>query len=244
MKKYLYQDLFELEEKHWWHLSKRGTLIELIKSLVPKKLKDPKILEIGCGTGKNLEVLGKFGKSWGLDISQEAIKFCTKRGLENVSLGEAENIPFPKDNFDIVVLLDVLEHTNDIKAIKEIYRVLKPKGYLIVTVPAFSWLWSQWDVVLEHKRRYKQKELTLLLKRKGFRIIKISYTFSFLVLPALVIRFIKSRIFKEYYPSDFRLGGSFFNQLFLQLTKIERFIMFKKSIPFGTSIICLAQKRW
>lgn len=239
MRKYLYQDLYELEEKHWWHLSKRQELIGLVKWL---KLKNTNILEIGCGTGKNLEVLSKFGETWGLDNSKEAIKFCKRRGLNNLVLGDAENIPFSKGKFNLIILLDVLEHTDDIKSIKEISRVLAPKGYLIITVPAFFWLWSQWDVVLEHKRRYKKHELISKLELRGFKIVKISYVCSFLVLPALVIRFIKSRIFKKEYPSDFKLGGSLSNWLFLQLCNIERITRSKIELPFGTSIICLAQK--
>jgi len=243
MRKNLYQDLFELEEKHWWHLSKRKVLLEIIKDLNLNKFRNPKILEIGCGTGKNLEVLDKFGKTLGLDISEEAIKFCRKRGLKNVSLGQAEKIPFPKDNFDLVVLLDVLEHTNDQKTIKEIHRILKSKGFLIVTAPAFPWLWSQWDVVLGHKRRYTLKGLAFILKREGFETKKISYMFSFLVVPAFFVRLIKSKFFKKDYRSDFRLSILFLNWIFLQFSNLERLILLKKGIPFGTSIICLAQKR-
>lgn len=240
MRKYLYRDLYELEEKHWWHLSKRQELIGLVKWL---KLKNANLLEIGCGTGKNLEVLGKFGEIWGLDNSKEAISFCKRRGLNNLVLGNAEKIPFSSRKFDLIILLDVLEHTDDVKCINEIYRVLASNGYLIITVPSFTWLWSQWDVVLEHKRRYKKHELMSKLELGGFKIAKISYVYSFLVLPVVVIRFIKSKIFKDTYPSDFKLGGSFSNWLFLQLCNIERVIRLKIELPFGTSIICLAQKK-
>ncbi len=240
MRKYLYQDLYDLEEKHWWHISKRKELTELIKWL---NLKNFNILEIGCGTGKNLDVLRKFGKTWGLDNSKEAIKFSKKRGLNNLVLGEAENIPFSGGKFNLIILLDVLEHTDDIKTLKEIFRVLVPGGYLIITVPAFSWLWGRWDVVLEHKRRYKKSELVSKLNLGGFKVLKASYLYSFLVLPALVIRLIKSKFFKKDYPSDFKLGGVLSNWIFLQLCNLERVIRSKAGLPIGTSIICLAQKK-
>lgn len=240
MRNYLYQDLYELEEKHWWHLSKRRELILLLEML---NLTNPNILEIGCGTGKNLEVLNKFGEIWGIDNSRKAIKFCKKRGLNNLVLGKAESIPFSNGKFNIIILLDVLEHTDDIKTLREIFRVLAPRGYLISTVPAFSWLWSQWDVVLQHKRRYKKNELSSKLELAGFKIVKISYLYSFLVLPALAVRFIKSRLFKKKYPSDFKLGGFLSNWLFIQLCNIERIIRTKIELPLGTSIICLAQKK-
>lgn len=240
MHKYLYRDLYELEEKHWWHLSKRKELIEFVNRL---DLKNSNILEIGCGTGKNLEVLSKYGKTWGLDNSSEAIKYCKRRGLNNLVLGEAEDMPFAKGKFNLIILLDVLEHTYDDKTIGEISRILAPKGYLIVTVPAFSWLWSQWDVVLKHKRRYEKNELISKLNIGGFEIKKISYVYIFLMLPVLIVRLIKSRIFKKEYPSDFKLGGSLSNWLFIQLCNIERIIRSKIELPFGTSIICLAQKK-
>src|SRR3989344_6385103 len=98
MKKYLYQDLFELEEVHWWHIAKRKICLALIKKYV-KTRTNYKILDIGCGTGKNLEELSKIGKAFGIDNSFDAIKFCReKRGLKNVTLAPAQNTGFSDDS--------------------------------------------------------------------------------------------------------------------------------------------------
>ena len=241
MQKYLYKDLYELEDIHWWHKAKR----ELVTSFLKKYLldKNEKILDVGCGTGKNLEEFSKYGKVWGLDNSPEAIAFCKKRGFKNLNLGNIEKMPYKKEFFDVVSALDVLEHVDDLRALKEIRRILKKEGILIITVPAFDWLWSKWDEVLFHKRRYTEKSLSMALKKSGFRIINISYVYFFLVLPALIIRAIKKILYKDYYPSDFELSNKILNHILLTLARIERILMINFKIPFGTSIIAVLKKQ-
>ena len=240
MEKYLYEDLYTLEEKHWWHLSKR----RLVLNLVHKYTQDanPQILDIGCGTGKNLEALSKVGQAWGLDNSKEAIEFCRKRGLENVKIGQSFKTDFEKSSFDLVTALDILEHVDDSKSLKEIFRILKNGKFLIITVPAFPWLWSNWDEILHHKRRYTKKSLQLVLEKNKFKVLKISYMYSFLVLPAVIIRFIKSLFFKDYYPSDFKLSSPIINELLTKVADLERIFIKKGGVPFGTSLICVAKK--
>jgi len=240
MEKYLYKDLYELEESHWWHISKRKTGIELIRNFL--RVKKPKILDIGCGTGKNLEILSALGTAWGIDISKEAIIFCKKRGLDRVSLCTAERTNFPSSSFDLVTLFDVLEHTNDEKSISEIFRILKSNGLVILTVPAFSFLWSNWDVVLKHRKRYTKKSLKTILERRGFKIKKISYMYSFLILPVFIIRLIKSSFYENFYPSDFKLSSPLINRTLLKLTDFERTLIKNCTIPFGTSLVCVAEK--
>ncbi|OGM21887.1 hypothetical protein A2714_04155 [Candidatus Woesebacteria bacterium RIFCSPHIGHO2_01_FULL_38_9] len=241
MKKYLYQDLYELEEKHWWHISKRKLVIEFINKFKPSI--NPKILDLGCGSGKNVEVLDKIGKAWGIDKSREAIMFCKKRGLKRIKLGEGENIPFKSQNFDVVTLLDVLEHVQEKPTLEEISRVLNKSGILIINVPAFNWLWSQWDEVLQHKRRYTRKMLEKALSENGFKIVKISYWLPYLIIPVILIRFVKSKIFKTNYPSDFKLSSPIINWFFQKISYIERQIVARYYIPFGTSLICVAVKK-
>lgn len=241
MQKYLYQDLFSLEESHWWHISKRRIIRNLMNRYL--NLKNPRILDIGCGTGKNIEELKDLGKIYGLDSSKEALKFCKKRGLNNLIFGSAEKTTLKNESFDLIMLLDVLEHTNDNKTLDETYRILKKEGIIILTVPAFSWLWSNWDVVLHHRRRYTTKNLTQILKQKNFEIIKISYMYSFLVLPAFIIRKIKSFFSKEDYSSDFKISSSFTNHLLNFISQLESFFILTTNIPFGTSIIAVARKK-
>lgn len=240
MRKDLYQDLYNLENKHWWHISKRKIVKELIR--IHTKTNDIKILDIGCGTGKNLDQFKEFGHTYGLDNSKNALRFCKKRGLTNIILGDAEKTPFGNNFFDIITILDVLEHTDDDKSIKEIHRILKKGGILIGTVPAFDRLWSRWDEILHHKRRYNIIRLKTLLNKYEFDIIKISYMYTFLVLPVFLIRLVKSFFSKKYYSSDFKLSLPFLNFILKNLMNIEYLIIKDAYLPFGLSIIFVAQK--
>lgn len=240
MKKYLYKDLYLLENKHWWHISKRRSIRQLIEKY--NKVKNPKIIDIGCGTGKNIEELQKLGLVFGLDNSKEALNFCKKKGLKNLILGRAEKTDLKDNFFDIITLLDVLEHTDDEKTLKEMNRILKKGGLIIITVPAFPWLWSKWDEILHHQRRYTQDTLKKILISNNFYPIKTTYLYSFLVLPVLIIRKIKQIFFADFYPSDFKLSNLFFNFLLNYLSRVEFLFAEKFSIPFGTSILLIAKK--
>lgn len=274
MQKYLYADLYNLEETHWWHKAKRNLVIHFLidnfKNELPRSkrpqypvessfgqlhpwTKSPrfslnqnkkscKILDVGCGTGKNIEAFSRFGAVWGIDSAKEALAFCKKRGFKNVTLGSIEKIPFAKESFDCVTALDVLEHVDDSQALKEIYRVLKKSGIIIATVPAFPQLWSRWDEVLHHKRRYTQKTLKRVLQRNEFEIVKISYMHSFLFLPVLIIRAIKNLIHENHYPSDFKLSNRIVNYLLENIANLEKFFIINARIPFGTSLIVVAEK--
>lgn len=241
MRRDLYRDLYNLEIKHWWHISKRKIVQSLIKRY--NEIQNPKILDVGCGAGKHMSELRKVGRVWGIDQSPDAVKYCKKRGLKNVKIGNAEQTHLSSDSFDIITLLDVLEHTDDNKTLKELRRILKKDGILIITVPAFSWLWSRWDDVLLHQRRYTKTTLTGTLRKNNLNPIKITYLYSFLLLPVLIIRKIKQIFFIKNYPSDFKLSNSFLNTLLYFFTRVEFFFAQRLTIPFGTSLIVVAKKK-
>lgn len=240
MYKSLYEDLYLTEESHWWHVSKRRIVKEIIRKY--NLAIHPKILDIGCGTGKNIEQLQSLGIVYGLDNSPQAINFCLKRGLRNIKLGQAEKINFPNNYFDIVTVLDVLEHADDKLVLKEINRVLKKNGLIIITVPAFSWLWSKWDEALHHKRRYTREKLHGNLINNSFNILRSTYLYSFLVLPAFIIRKTKMIFSKNFYTSDFKLSNKLMNFLLGRISLIEFFFARRFLIPFGTSILVVARK--
>lgn len=239
MKKYLYEDLYQLEDKHWWHIAKRRAVYKLIKKNNTKK--NPKILDIGCGTGKNMEELQKLGTVYGLDHSSEALKFCRKRGLKLLTKGTAEKTNLEPNSFDIITILDVLEHTDDKKTLIEMGRILKKDGIIILTVPAYPWLWSKWDEVLHHKKRYTVNTLKEILVANNFNPIKMTHLYSFLILPLLIIRKIKQNISKDFYQSDFKLSNPLFNFLLNNLSKFEFLLAENFYIPFGTSILVVAK---
>lgn len=240
MQKYLYDDLYELEDTHWWHLAKRRLVGHLIQTYATKRR--PRILDVGCGTGKNIEAWSRFGAAMGIDMEQRAIAYCKKRGLRAVRLGKAENTGLPAQSVDVVTILDVLEHTDDARVIPEMARILRIKGICIITVPAYMWLWSTWDVVLKHKRRYTKKELLDKVSANGFRPLYASYVFSFLPIPVILVRRLKSRLPASRYGSDFRLTSPLANRILYTLCVLEQAVMQIVPLPFGTSIVLVAQK--
>lgn len=231
----------ETESTHWWHITKRAIVGTLIKKFaLGEKLK---ILDTGCGTGKNVEFMKKFGKVLGIDNSKIALGFCRKRGLKNIKFAEVYQTHFPLKSFDIVTMLDVLEHTDNQRALKEIQRILNDNGILILTVPAFPWLWSRWDEILGHKTRYTKKSLKRSLSRGGFSIVFSSYMYSYITLPIFLIRKFKSNFSNENYTSDFNLTSKLINLTLLYLGKLERVFILMEVVPFGTTLVAVARKK-
>lgn len=237
-----YEKLYEFEQSYWWHIGRRV----ILKSLLRRFLKNKKnqILEIGCGTGGNLKTLNNWGQSLGLDSSKKALEFCRQRGFNNVVFGKAEQMNFPDESFDLVVALDVLEHIKeDKKAIYESWRVLRPTGYFLTAVPAHQFLWSEHDRALNHYRRYSLSNFTNILREANFNIIKISYIVSFVFPLVLSYRMLR----KIFFPNNKKNLAYVslprpINDFFILLLRLENFLIQYFSLPFGTSIICIAQK--
>src|ERR1043166_6628706 len=156
MQEHHYPILFEVEETHWWYLGRRELLASFISDIQAELgAANMRILDVGCGTGANLKMLAKFGTAEGVDLSQQALDFCHERGFDGVRYGEAENLPYQDNSFDIVTALDVLEHLDDDSTgLDEIFRVLRPGGRALLFVPAFMFLWGVQDDVSNHRRRY------------------------------------------------------------------------------------------
>jgi SAM-dependent methyltransferase len=238
MQKYLYADLYRLEDKHWWHIAKRNIVSHFLQKYL--KSRKEKVLDVGCGTGKNLEHFSKYGNCFGIDNSKEAIEYCKKRGLKKVKLATTAKTGFKTNSFDAITLLDVLEHVDEKPTLREVKRLLRKKGVCIITVPALPILWSKWDEVLHHKRRYTHKSLIQTLESHGFKVIHISYMYTFLVLPVFVVRKIKELFFPDYYPSDFKLSSPLINKIMLNITLLESQISKQGKLPIGLSLIAVA----
>jgi len=233
----------QLEDHYWWFVIKRSFIKNTLKLIkFPKK---SKILDIGCGTGKNLEMLSNYGSTYGIDPSNLAIKYCRQRGLSNLKKGSINALPYNSQSFDLVTLLDVLYHKNiknDHQALKEIYRVLKPEGYLLITDMAHQFLYGPHDISMHARQRYSKKELISRVNQAGFKVKKSSYYFL-TTFPILIInRFIKKIIYKNKSSSNVRLIPLLFNQLLIFIYRLEIEIYKYFSLPTGSSIIILAQK--
>lgn len=175
MKKYFYKLRYLSDETEWRAKAKRRLVFESFKKYFPNPQKKIKILDYGCGSGfLQVEFEKNFPnvRAFGVDNSKEAIEFCHKRGISNVKLCKDTKIPFKNQLFDVVVAIDLLEHIkDDLKALKEIKRVLKNSGLGIFLVPSHPYLWSKRDLELKHFRRYQTGELKMKCQETGFKII-------------------------------------------------------------------------
>lgn len=196
-----------------------------------------------------LQYLSHYGTARGVDADENAVSFCERRGLGNVELFDGLSLPFPDKSFDLVTMFDVLEHIEDDRfAVVEAFRVLKPGGTFMLTVPAYEFLWGRQDEVSLHKRRYIASELRSRISEQSFRIVKLSYFNTFLFPGIAAIRLLRRLLPSRReevadLKSDFsltRLGP--LNSLLATLFGFERFIVGRMNVPFGISIVCIARR--
>ena len=244
MKKEEYALMHRLEDKHWWFSGKRYLIFRFIDKFYRDK--DNIILDVGCGTGIIMREFGKYGKVYGVDTSDEALKFCRDRGLKKVRKSSVLKLPFKNNSFDIVGCFDVLYHkgvSNDVEALKEIYRVLKIGGRVFITDSAMMCLWGRHDLATHARERYSKKELKEKLERVGFKIEKISYYNFFLFPIVLLTRKIDNIVNrKKSAKSNIEETNKFFNSLLFSLFKLETNLLNLTNFPFGVSIFCIARK--
>lgn len=240
-----YDKMYRLEDANWWYASRRDLVLGMVSQMVNALSgKSSKILDAGCGTGINLKYGQKFGDAYGLDISRDALRFSRNRGLSYLICGSADRLPFEDDLFDFVLALDVIEHIEeDLFAIREFNRVLKPGGSLIITVPAFQFLWSGHDLAVHHIRRYTRPGLLNILHLGGFKIEKATYWNFILFFPVATIRMLKrfQRSGDEKQTDLIELPFAL-NRLLSGLLHIENAITKRFDLPFGISILCLCRK--
>jgi len=240
-----YDILFKNEEDHWWFRGRRKLLKEIFKKISRKT--PIKILDVGCCTGYNLHLLNKYGKVYGVDLEKKAVDYCHKRGFKTVKLlKNGLKLPFKKNSFDIITCLDVLEHIpEDEIYLKELYRVLKPKGKLILFTPAIKLLWSQLDVKSHHQRRYTKEELAKKAKKAKFNIKEINYFNYLLFFPMLPVRLIqKLPTFKKTdWGSELIVGNRFINWILTTIFSLDVWSLKWISPPIGVSVYFIAEKK-
>lgn len=180
--------MHQFEDHYWWFVGRKAILATLLeRHLAPAESR--RILDVGCGSGATLELLTAYGEAWGLDPSRVALRLCRERGLDRLVLGDAVQLPFAEHAFHLVTLLDVLEHIpDDVAALREIRRVLRPAGQLLLTVPAYQFLWSEHDEALDHCRRYTARQVAYKLREGGFTIQRLTYCITLLLPAATVLR--------------------------------------------------------
>jgi SAM-dependent methyltransferase len=242
------------EDKHAWFAGRTRAILKYLDAElgppVPGQVR--KILDIGSGAGNMAHHLAQYGQVFGIDYNPRPLPVAQARGLP-VSQGSGSELPFPAATFDLVALLDTVEHIPDeLGVLAECSRVLKPGGKLIVTVPAFMWLWSYNDEINAHQRRYTEPELRQKLELCGLRVTRASYN-NFFLFPAIA----GIRILRPYNPGlksphlDGELDGYQVdmepipepaNTVLHGVGRLEAEILARGHLPFGTSVIALAEK--
>jgi SAM-dependent methyltransferase len=239
MEEHIYSEINSHEHNHWWFVSRRK-IIEAILLSFSNKNPSQHVLEIGCGSGGNLDLLAKFGSLYAIELNEAARINAIKKNICPIKKGFLpNNIPFDFD-FDIICLFDVLEHIDDdYTSLINIKNKLKPNGKVCITVPAYNFLWSAHDDANHHKRRYYKKNLIKLLEKSGFKIIYSSYFNTFLFPSILIARFFQN-IFRIKSTTEYDISSPL-NSIFLKIFSSESLFLPKASFPFGVSIIVVAQ---
>jgi len=251
MQQHTYAIMRRVEESHWWFVGRRQIIRSFLQPIVcdlktdagdTKRDTTLNMLDVGCGTGANLEMLSEFGQAEGVDVSAEALSFCQARGLQNVKLGAAEALPYEDNSFDLVTGLDVVEHLDDdLAGLKEMRRVLRRGGRTLLFVPAFMFLWGVQDDISNHRRRYTLKDLKRVVRGAGFEVERATYVNISFFAPILLGRlFMRATGLRPESENNITIG--FLNGLMGKLLSAERGPLRYLNFPFGVSIICVARR--
>ena len=238
MERHEYSRISTNEESHFWYKANREFSIDLLENHCHLSGTNH-ILDAGCGVGGTTVALKKYGHVTGIDIHPLAIKFSGKYTIDRLIKADVNKLPFKRDSFDLVTSFDVLYHkdVDPTKAMAEMYRVLKPGGWVLIRFPAFEFLRGGHDLVVQTGRRFTASQLAKLIRTVGFKINYLSYFNLVLFLPSLIWRNTKSKsssdVIKLWPPLNF---------LLYIMLKIESKFALNINLPFGTSVYCLAQK--
>jgi SAM-dependent methyltransferase len=240
-----YFDLMsDMARDHWWYRARRLWVAEFLRGEVPPG--EP-AADIGTGTGEMLAVIAGLGASpvVGTDYSWRALGHARRRdpGLSLYS-STAGVQPLPSGFAGTITCLETIEHLDDDRAaLREYRRLLRPGGTLLVTVPSYEWLWGAHDDTAAHRRRYTAASLERAVADAGFEVERVTYVFSFLVVPAFLVRRTFLRRLVSSTEDELSVSHPAIERIMLALATIERRLTRHLRIPFGLSVACLAHKR-
>ena len=241
MERAVFDRMAELDQEHWWFLARRRILDSLIERLV-HPLHGARVLEVGCGTGHNLAMLGRFGTVEACELDKCARALAGKRLGRKVKDARLPDLSmFERNAYDMVALLDVLEHVpDDIGSLRAIHRRLKPGGALLLTVPAKPWMWSAHDVAHHHYRRYTRAGLAKLFLQSGFDVQLLSYFNSLLFPPIAAARVLNKARRRD--SADDALPGAAVNGVLNRVFGLEAGLIGRVPMPFGVSLVAVVRR--
>jgi SAM-dependent methyltransferase len=237
----IFQQMADIEDRHWWFVARRQIIERAIRQLpLPQ---NAEILEAGCGTGGSLPMLARYGRLYAMDMTEIALDLARSRNIGEIQPGHLPNeIPFGDRQFDLIVSLDVIQHVeDDIAAFRALKERLKPGGWLVAAFPANPWLWSRHDESWQNLRRYTKRSLIRVAKSGGFTIQYASY-FNTVLFPSIVLaRFLQFSP-AHHETTDQSLPNPVLNRILHFLFASERHLIGRVSLPFGVSLLLVAQK--
>ncbi len=241
MERAVFDRMAELDQEHWWFLARRRILDQLIERVVRPPVQ-ARVLEVGCGTGHNLPMLGRFGSVDACELDKSARTLASKRLGRKVKDARLPDLSmFERNAYDMVALLDVLEHVpDDIGSLRAIHRRLKPGGALLLTVPANPWMWSAHDVAHHHFRRYTRAGLSRLFMQAGFEVQLLSYFNSLLFPPIAAARLLHKAAGRD--SADEALPGAKINGLLNTVFGLEAGLIGRLPMPFGVSLAAVVRR--
>lgn len=236
------------EARHFWFRGFRAFVTPLLRQAAAGRTR-LQLLDCGCGTGANLELLDRFGRAYGFDLSEVGLRIGRASGRRRLARATAAALPFPAASFDIVTSFDVLYSLDDRDeraAIAEMYRVLKPGGAAIVNVAAIEALRGDHSILSREVRRYTREDLRTRLQSAGFHIERITYTNATLFLPLLVVRILQRRRGLRHEAEakqEISVPPAPINAALSVLTWAESLWLRCCNAPIGSSLLCVARKR-
>ena len=241
------------EDRHWWFAGRTWSLLNMLDRVIKPDGKN-RVLDIGCGAGNMFHHLIRYGPVVGVDNNPRPLAVARERGYD-VREGPAESLPLDDESFDLVSLLDTVEHCDDdIAVLRECYRVCTPGGYLVITVPAFMWLWSHNDDINAHIRRYTAKELGHKLEETGFRVRRMSYNNSFVFPMAAALIWLRRKsdrqpalashhLSQDEYQVEMEPAPPLVNTILTGVGWLEAQVLRWINLPVGTSLIAIAERK-
>ena len=237
-----YYDAFSrVEDQHWWFRGRRAVIAALLaRAEVPPQAR---LLDAGCGTGRNLLELDRIGDATGVDSAPAALELARRRGLERLVEAPVERLPFADESFDLILAADVIEHADDDRvALAELARVAEDDGRLLLTVPAYPRLWSRHDELVHHRRRYTRRTLVEAVREAGWQPSFTTHFNTLLLPPMALVRVLRRHASDQQVElalTPSRLDGALSLPLRIEAALIGRGLR----LPAGLSIGLLARRR-
>jgi SAM-dependent methyltransferase len=235
----------ELERTHFWFVGRRRIFFELLDRELNGRT-DATVLDVGCGAGGMLEPLSRYGQVTGVDMQQELVDLCHRRGFPNVVVGSAYELPAGDGTVDLLTLFDTIEHVpDDARVLREVARVLRLGGLVFISVPAYQFLYANNDRVAHHERRYTARRLRRLLVDAGLAPVQVTY-FNTLLFPAILPAVLAKKATERIKDPGDRTNLSHtvnpvLNRALVATMGSERHLLSRVSLPFGHSIIAIAR---